>query len=64
MVTITINTDSAAIVNEGEFEIARILRELAEDIASGKVEESCKLYDSNGNHVGEFQFDIEPEEEQ
>ncbi len=39
----------------GEFhaEMARILRKLADDIERGKVYEGVKLYDSNGNAVGE-----------
>jgi len=51
---VRINTDNAAFRPDPTFEIARILRELADRIEWG--EEDGKLTDVNGNVVGHFQI--------
>ena len=48
---IQINTDNAAFEDKN-FELARILRELADKIENGQEEGS--LFDYNGNKVGGF----------
>ena len=64
MVTITIETDNDAFKGRQEIEIADILHKLATGIALGKVDESCDLYDTNGNKVGRCEVDTEPGEEE
>ena len=50
-IVITINTTSDAFVsNLPEFEVARILRTIAEDLEYGRVPSS--VFDINGNSVG------------
>lgn len=52
---VTLDTGNAAFADgEAPAEVARILRELAERIESrGCLPEVIRLYDLNGNHVGE-----------
>ena len=50
MIKILIETDNAAFADGPEYEIARILRRLAEDIEAGR--EPGVLMDVNGNLVG------------
>ena len=55
MFKVTIRTDNAAFEGEGRAaETARILRELADKIESGRVYGSVQ--DGNGNAVGAFAF--------
>lgn len=54
---ITISTAGAAFENPGP-ELARILRKLADGLERGGIsatdpEDFCRLYDVNGNNVGE-----------
>lgn len=63
-ITLTIQCDNAAFEPEPEYEIARILRELADKIESNVLEEiSCGLHDINGNNVGNLHVINEPEGE-
>jgi hypothetical protein len=60
--TLTIETDNAAFdeIDNGEaFEVARILRDLAERIEAGDLwdTEIGNLRDLNGNKVGGWRFD-------
>lgn len=55
--TLTINTDNAAFEDEGEYEVANILRKAAEIVEDG--EDSFVLRDVNGNKVGTASFDNE-----
>ncbi len=50
---ITIQMDNAAF-EEPATELARILRDLAKHVESG--DDSRRLMDHNGNHVGQFQI--------
>lgn len=50
--TIKIQMDNAAFEDSWQHELARILRDLAKHIESG--DESRRLMDTNGNHVGDF----------
>lgn len=54
MVTITIETDNAAFEDDPGAEVARILAEYARRL-DGESLRSCKLYDYNGNHVGDVE---------
>lgn len=52
MFTLKIKTDNDAFVDSPSTELARLLREVADDIEAGTM--SAKLVDRNGNIVGEF----------
>lgn len=52
LITIQIRTDNAAFEDTGGSEVARILRELAEQYDSDGLHIFVKLYDINGNAVG------------
>jgi len=59
-ITITIDTSNSAFDGEqipAEYELARILAELAEDIESGTIDDSHAIRDFNGNTVGQFTID-------
>lgn len=60
MFDLYINTGNAAFGDEAEagFEVARILRELADRIENG-IEDETSLFDVNGNCVGRATFDPE-----
>lgn len=60
MFTLTIRTGNAAFETCSGEEVARILRETADRIQSATATDG-HLYDSNGNHVGEFS--LWPEED-
>lgn len=51
---ITIEMDNAEFEDGYEVALARILRELAQDVEDGTKRNGGKLYDINGNHVGSF----------
>ena len=52
---LTINVGNSSFDGRmGEKEVARLLREAAEKFESGI--QSSKLYDFNGNYVGEFEL--------
>lgn len=51
-ITIKIDTDNDAFSEYPEQEVARILNELAEGIANGKIDDSTTIRDINGNTVG------------
>lgn len=55
MITITIQTTNAAF-EDNQFEVARILRELAEAAENDALGER-KLRDINGNTVGKVEID-------
>ena len=64
MFSLDIKTDNAAFGNEGEHtaqsvasEVARILRELAQDIENGG--DGGALMDVNGNKVGRYRLEWE-----
>ena len=53
--TLTIQTDGDAFTDlDGQYEIARILREAAENVEG--CDEYGRLRDSNGNTVGSFSW--------
>lgn len=56
MFTLTIdNLDNAAFVDAGpRYELARILRQLADHLEAGR--DPSKIYDLNGNAVGSWQL--------
>ena len=54
-ITIKINCENAAFGPAEEYEIARILRKLADRLESG--DEPCKLMDYNGNGVGTVDYE-------
>lgn len=62
MFKLTIDTGNAAFDDDThpiyarDREIARILRALAKKLEDDCAENAGKLFDSNGNRVGEFQF--------
>lgn len=56
--TIEINCDNAAFSDCAGDEIARILRELADEIELDSEPDSCILRDVNGNRVGKFTFEL------
>ncbi len=52
-ITININTTNQIFVEQGEQELARILRELADGIESGAIDEQGTIIrDLNGNRIG------------
>lgn len=54
-ITITINTDNAAFEDESGSEVARILRELCNEIEGRDIlgnDDGTNLRDINGNRVG------------
>lgn len=53
-ITITINTSNEAFETHAEWELARILRELAKGIEGGSIDDDIKLRDINGNEVGQL----------
>jgi len=57
-VTIKINCDNAAFEHSANAEVARILKEVAKKVADRYVyvhpDEELKIYDHNGNRVGDF----------
>ena len=55
MITITIKTDNSAFANGNE-EVARILRKLADKIDDGCLimKDEFSLLDINGNNVGKY----------
>lgn len=60
LITITINTDNAAFVEDGEQEVARILTELSSDIARGAIDyDGANIRDINGNVVGRISLEEE-----
>lgn len=52
--TITIDTDNAAFEDQPEYEVARILRELANGIEKGYIDDNSSIRDRNGNTVGQL----------
>ena len=53
MITIKIKTGNSAFQDDQfDLEVARILRELANDFVDGKVSRDKGLFDYNGNRVG------------
>ena len=52
MYTVSINTDSAAFSDDPGAEVARILRELADQLEAGRFGGPIQLRDYNGNTVG------------
>jgi len=61
-ITIQIDTDDAAIDQDFEFEVRRLLRIAAEKIARDAYvngeEMNFKLYDGNGNAVGSVRVEL------
>lgn len=54
--TITIDMENDAFATEASFELARILRRIAQDVeSSGVTESKVALRDVNGNTCGWFQ---------
>jgi len=55
--SINIECDNAAFEDgDRNFEIARILREIANQIEAGDVGKARDIWDSNGNIVGQFEL--------
>jgi hypothetical protein len=53
--TITLNTDNEAFETHAEYEVARILRELADRIESGDIDDDgASIHDVNGNTIGQL----------
>lgn len=53
---VTIRTDNAAFVDgDDHAEVARLLRKAA-DMVENDARHDGKLFDANGNHVGDFQW--------
>lgn len=52
--TVKIDCDNSAFGETPEYEVARLLRDLAEHVVNGTT--AKRLYDSNGNEVGEAKF--------
>lgn len=52
--TISMNTENSAFEGNTEYEVARILREIADKIEQGH--EPTKVMDINGNKVGEIEI--------
>lgn len=50
--SLDLNSNNAAFEDSGEFEVARILRDVADRIESGSTE--GRLRDVNGNNVGSW----------
>jgi hypothetical protein len=53
-VTITIRTGNSAFDDNPYYELVRILRQLALDLERYGPDAPIKLFDFNGNHVGEI----------
>ena len=61
-ITININTTNQIFVEQGEQELARILRDLADGIESGAIDEQgAMIHDLNGNLVGTLTIENEEE---
>lgn len=60
MYTVTIKTDNAAFEDDMGYEIARILRQLADRVERGE-EGDIILRDVNGNRVGMAGFKVDEE---
>ena len=56
-----INSDNDAFVDNEAAEVARILREMADDIAGSSVYCEGNLTDVNGNKCGVFLFEVNQE---
>ena len=54
MFTLTIETDNAAFGDDYRAEIARLLRSIATRLENGTSANCGRLYDHNGNHVGDY----------
>lgn len=53
MFTVTIDTDNAAFEDGAGIEVARILRDIAEQVEDARPENSTiSVFDVNGNRVG------------
>ena len=59
---VAINSDNDAFVDNEATEVARILREVADDIAASTTYCEGDLRDINGNTVGSFLFDVTRDE--
>jgi hypothetical protein len=58
MFTLSIETDNAAFADDPKAEIARILRETADKLETGRYVD--KLRDGNGNTVGNVMYEVTP----
>jgi hypothetical protein len=54
MITITIKTGNAAFEPDPNYELARILKEIAKKLENGYDPEDISIMDINGNNVGEI----------
>jgi len=59
LLKITINTDSSAFDGQPELEIERILKDIAQGIGSGRIDEAQPIRDINGNTIGQLTLDEE-----
>jgi hypothetical protein len=57
MLRVKIETDNAAFAGDGEQEVARLLRIVAERVADGQLDGVIR--DINGNRCGEFDLRLE-----
>jgi hypothetical protein len=56
---VTIRTDNAAFSEDGVYEVARILRGIADDIELDqldRIRNTVSLFDVNGNRVGGYKY--------
>ena len=61
-ITINIETTNEIFFEQGEQELARILRKLADGIESGEIDEQgTTIHDLNGNQVGTLTTENEEE---
>ena len=57
MFNLSINTQNAAFEDGAEYEIARILREIADKVENAGAESAANVLDYNGNRVGRYSLD-------
>ena len=57
MFNLTINTQNAAFEDGAEYEVGRILREIADKIENAGAESGANVLDYNGNRVGRYSLD-------
>jgi len=57
-----LDSESSAFVDAPEIEAARVLTKIIEDIYNGKDGLNC--YDTNGNRVGYWEFEINTNEKE
>ena len=61
MFTLTIRTANAAFENFPGFELARLLREIADSIEETTDDDASVIRDINGHRVGQWNFTTEEE---